>query len=169
MQFEKTIDIWTDGGCSGNPGLGGIGVLMIYKDNIKKISGFAPYTTNNQMELLAVIVALSNIKESCNINLTTDSVYLKDGITKWIFNWKKNNWKTSSKQDVKNKQLWQKLDSLVNRHNVNFLWTKGHSGNPHNDAVDNLCTMAMRNKMPLLDNIYLELLNNDKNKTKLDL
>ena len=141
---NKTIEIYTDGACSGNPGKGGWGAVLIYKQHQKKISGFKAQTTNNQMELTAVIESLKIIKNSFqNITIYTDSIYVKDGITKWIFNWKKNSWKNSKKQLVKNLELWQELDSLVKNHNIVWQWVKGHSGNKYNEIADNLATSAI--------------------------
>ncbi|MDR0483919.1 MAG: ribonuclease HI [Alphaproteobacteria bacterium] len=157
---KKSIEIYTDGGCSNNPGEGGIGILMIYKDNKKTINGYVPLTTNNQMELLAVIVALDSLKFPCEIKLYTDSKYLKEGITKWIHNWKLNNWKGSNKKPVKNQKLWQKLDELTKAHKIDFLWVKGHAGVDGNEEVDKLANKAISEKAPLLSN-YLHLLQQD--------
>jgi ribonuclease HI len=160
MLEEEKIKIWTDGACSGNPGEGGIGVVMKYKEHIKHINGYVPYTTNNQMELLALIIAIKHLKRQSSIELYTDSNYLKDGITKWIHAWKKNNWKTASKDKVKNQKLWQELDSLIKPHQINFFWVKGHSGQEENEQADSLCQQAIKNKAPLLQE-YLELLKDD--------
>lgn len=154
---NPNITIYTDGACSNNPGAGGIGAVLIYNQVIKEISGFVPYTTNNQMELLALIVALDSLKKPCNIQLFLDSNYVKDGITKWILTWKKNNWKNSQKQPVKNIKLWQHLDTLTAKHNITYNWVKGHSGNKYNEIVDNLATQSVKNQQPLLQN-YLHLL-----------
>ncbi|MDR2007833.1 MAG: ribonuclease HI [Alphaproteobacteria bacterium] len=156
----KFVEIYTDGGCSHNPGEGGIGVLMRYKDTEKTLNGYVPLTTNNQMELLAVIVALDSLKFSCQIKLYTDSKYLQDGITKWIHNWKKNNWKSAAKKPIKNQALWQKLDELVQNHNIEFLWVKGHAGNEGNEIVDALAQKAIAEKSPILNN-YLHLIHQD--------
>ncbi len=136
--MDKKVIIYTDGACSGNPGKGGWGAILQYGDNIKEISGYSELTTNNKMELQAVIEALKLLKRRCDIELYTDSVYVKDGITKWIDNWKKNNWRTSKKDDVKNKELWVELDNLVNQHNINWNWVKGHADNEFNNRVDRL-------------------------------
>ncbi len=138
MTMDKKVIIYTDGACSGNPGKGGWGAILQYGDNIKEISGYSELTTNNKMELQAVIEALKLLKRKCDIELYTDSVYVKDGITKWIDNWKKNNWRTSKKDDVKNKELWVELDNLVNQHNINWNWVKGHAENEFNNRVDRL-------------------------------
>lgn len=139
------VEIYTDGACSGNPGIGGWGAYLTYKDNIKELSGSAENTTNNRMELVAAIEGLKILKKSSKVNLYTDSVYLKDGITKWIFNWQKNNWKNANKKDVKNKDLWIQLLEVVNKHDINWIWVKGHEGNKGNEIADNLATSAISN------------------------
>jgi ribonuclease HI len=139
------VDIYTDGACSGNPGIGGWGAYLKYKDNVKELSGSAENTTNNRMELVAAIEGLKILKKSSKVNLYTDSVYLKDGITKWIFNWQKNNWKNANKKDVKNKDLWIQLLEVVNKHDINWIWVKGHEGNKGNEIADNLATSAISN------------------------
>ena len=141
---EKTIiNIWTDGACSGNPGPGGWGVLIKYDSSTKEISGSEKNTTNNRMEMIAVIEALKYIDTKSKINLYTDSKYVKEGITNWIISWKKNNWKNSKKNDVKNKDLWVELDILSQKHNISWNWVKGHSGNIENDIADKLATQAI--------------------------
>ncbi len=137
------VEIFTDGACSGNPGPGGWGVIMRYKDVEKELYGFSAHTTNNQMELTAAIEALQALKRSCNILLTTDSQYVKDGITKWIFNWKKNNWRTANKKPVKNQELWIALDREISRHNIEWAWVKGHAGHPENERADELARKAI--------------------------
>ena len=139
------VEIYTDGACSGNPGIGGWGAYLKYKDNVKELSGSAENTTNNRMELVAAIEGLKILKKSSEVNLYTDSVYLKDGITKWIFNWQKNNWKNANKKDVKNKDLWIQLLEVVNKHDINWIWVKGHEGNIGNEIADNLATSAISN------------------------
>ena len=139
------VEIYTDGACSGNPGIGGWGAYLKYKDNVKELSGSAENTTNNRMELVAAIEGLKILKKSSKVNLYTDSVYLKDGITKWIFNWQKNNWKNANKKDVKNKDLWIQLLEVVNKHDINWIWVKGHEGNEGNEIADNLATSAISN------------------------
>lgn len=134
----KKLQIYTDGACSGNPGAGGFGAVLIYNDTTKEIFGGAEHTTNNQMELMAVIKALEALKEPCIIDLYTDSMYVKNGITAWINNWKKNGWKTADRKPVKNMELWQELDSLRNKHNIEWHWVKGHSANQYNDLADEL-------------------------------
>ena len=144
METKKVI-IYTDGACSGNPGKGGWGAILIYGDNKKEISGYDEFTTNNKMELQAVIEALKSLNRQCNIELYTDSVYVKDGITTWINNWKKNNWKTSKKENVKNKELWIELDELIHKHNINWNWVKGHADNELNNRVDELARQEILN------------------------
>jgi ribonuclease HI len=135
---EKIIKIYTDGACSGNPGKGGWGAILLYRDKEKRINGFDPDTTNNKMELKAVIEALKIIKKNIKIQIYTDSSYVKNGITKWIISWKKNNWKNSKKQAVKNADLWQELDILVQKYDVEFFWVKAHNGNKYNEIADQL-------------------------------
>ena len=130
------IKIYTDGACSGNPGPGGWGVVFISDKGIDKLSGSEKQTTNNRMELSAVIVALSHLKTTCNVELFTDSKYVMDGATKWLEGWVKNNWKNSSKQQVANQELWQKLIPLLQAHNVNWHWVKGHNTDALNNEVD---------------------------------
>jgi len=144
------VEIYTDGACSGNPGIGGWGAYLTYKDNVKELSGSAENTTNNRMELVAAIEGLKILKKSSKVNLYTDSVYLKDGITKWIFNWQKNNWKNANKKDVKNKDLWIQLLEVVNKHDINWIWVKGHEGNKGNEIADDLATSAISNFKGLL-------------------
>jgi len=131
------VKIYTDGACSGNPGRGGWAAIIIDGGEIEKISGSSENTTNNRMELIAVISALKYVKKE-NIELFTDSKYTKDGIEKWILNWKKNGWKTANKQDVKNMDLWQNLDKLNEKKNVQWNWVKGHSDNKYNNMADEL-------------------------------
>lgn len=138
----KTIQIYTDGSCLGNPGPGGYGAVLIYQSHRKELAkGFAN-TTNNRMELLAAIKALETLKESCQVELTTDSQYVKNGINQWIKNWKKRGWKTADKKPVKNQDLWQQLDELVQGHQINWHWVKGHSGHPENERCDELARNA---------------------------
>jgi len=138
------IKIYTDGSCIGNPGPGGWAVIILDNRNEKIISGKKNNTTNNQMELLAPIKALSNFNKKKSFIIFTDSIYVKEGITKWIKNWKKNNWKTSKKKPVKNQKLWKKLDELVKFHDVKWEWIKGHSTNIYNNLVDELARKAAK-------------------------
>ena len=133
------VEIFTDGACSGNHGVGGGGAILRYKDIEKELSGGEENTTNNRMELMAVIMALSVLKTKCNISLYTDSKYVMNGITEWLANWKRNNWQTSNKkQAVKNIHLWQRLDELTPQHDIRWLWVKGHNGHPENERCDAL-------------------------------
>ena len=141
--MKKEITIFTDGACSGNPGKGGWGAVLLYKDNEKHLYGSEILTTNNRMELKATIEALKAIKHPSKIKLYTDSKYVKNGITEWIINWKKNGWKTANKKKVSNKELWNELDKNVNLHDVEWFWVKGHSGNYYNEIADKLAVNAM--------------------------
>lgn len=135
----KRVEIFTDGACSGNPGAGGWGAILRYNDVEKELSGGEENTTNNRMELTAVISALKALKEPCNITLYTDSRYVMDGIEKWIISWKQNGWKTANKKSpVKNVELWQELDALREKHEIRFVWVKGHAGHPENERCDEL-------------------------------
>ncbi len=134
-----TINVYTDGACSGNPGIGGWGVVILINENDPiNLNGGSKNTTNNQMELTAAIEALRYFTDRSIINLYTDSKYVKEGIESWIMNWKKNGWKTASKKPVKNKQLWIKLNNHIERHTIHWQWVKGHTGNKHNEIADNL-------------------------------
>ena len=141
--MDNRIYIYTDGACKGNPGPGGWGALLKYKEHKKEINGFSKNTTNNIMELTAVIESLSIIKQKSDITIITDSNYVKDGITKWIANWKNKGWKTSNKKPVKNKDLWKKLDDLSNNHKIKWEWVRGHTGNPGNERADQLANEAI--------------------------
>lgn len=140
---SETVEIYTDGACSGNPGPGGWGALMLYGDHEKEICGGEELTTNNRMELMAAIRALETMKKTLPIRLHTDSVYLRDGITKWIHNWKRNGWRTADKKPVKNADLWQRLELALEAHEVSFHWVKGHSGHPENERADELARQGM--------------------------
>ena len=137
------VEIFTDGACSGNPGPGGWGAILRYGDTEKELSGGEAETTNNRMELTAAIEALNALKRPCEIVLTTDSTYVKDGITSWIDRWKKRGWKNSQKKPVKNEDLWKALDEARNRHTVEWRWVKGHAGHPENERCDALAREAM--------------------------
>ena len=139
----KEVIIYTDGACRGNPGPGGWGALIKFDTTEKEIFGGQNNTTNNQMELSAAIEGPSILKEPCSVELFTDSKYVMDGITQWIQNWKKNNWKTSAKKEVKNKELWQQLDRLMSYHQVQWHWVKGHSGDPGNETADLLANKGI--------------------------
>jgi len=142
MKFK----IYTDGACSGNPGPGGWGAVIFDNDNNQtNISGKEKNTTNNRMEILAAIMALKKIKSNSYITIYTDSTYVKNGITEWMFNWKKNDWKTASKKPVKNKDLWIKLDKLCEKNKVSWKWVKGHATNKYNNLADQLATSAIKN------------------------
>ena len=133
------VEIYTDGACSGNPGAGGWGAILRYGKTEKELSGGEALTTNNRMELKAVIEALKALKRSCQITLYTDSRYVMDGVTKWLPNWKLNSWKTTNKKSaVKNVELWQELDGLLSSHKIKWVWVKGHNGHPENERVDKL-------------------------------
>lgn len=139
------ITIYTDGACSGNPGIGGWGAILLYQEHKKEIYGGDKYTTNNKMELTAVIEALSTLKrENCDIEIYTDSQYVKKGITEWLFGWKKNNWKNSKKQEVLNRDLWEKLDILTSKHNIEWFWVKGHNNNELNERADELARLGIK-------------------------
>ncbi len=140
---EKIVTLYTDGACKGNPGPGGWGVVMEYGDHRKELCGGDPETTNNRMELMAAIQGLSALKSRCVVDLYTDSVYVKDGITKWVPNWKKNGWKTAAKKPVSNQDLWQQLDSVTNVHDVRWHWVKGHAGHPGNERADELANLGV--------------------------
>ncbi|MCK5759680.1 MAG: ribonuclease HI [Candidatus Delongbacteria bacterium] len=134
----KNVTIYTDGACSGNPGPGGWGGIILYENHRKEISGFEENTTNNIMELKAVIESLKVLNKNCNIKLYTDSKYIVDSITKWVYNWQKNGWRTSKKEPVKNKELLEEILNLSEIHNIEWYWVKGHDGNPLNEECDQL-------------------------------
>jgi ribonuclease HI len=139
---DKVI-IHTDGACSGNPGPGGWGAVLQYGKTVRELKGGAPLTTNNQMELTAAIEALNALKRPVPVELHTDSVYVKDGLTKWIHGWKRNGWRTADKKPVKNLELWQALDSAVQRHTISWHWVKGHNGDAMNERADELANEGM--------------------------
>ena len=140
---SNIIKLYTDGACKGNPGIGGWGVLVKIENEQRELSGFSENTTNNRMELVAVIEGLKFIKPNMEIIITTDSQYVKNGINQWIINWKRNGWKTASKKPVKNKDLWVELDSLVQNKQIKWKWVKGHSGHPGNEKADQLANEAI--------------------------
>ena len=135
----KNIEIYTDGACSGNPGKGGWGAVLVYKNTEKEISGYEKETTNNRMELTAVIMALKALKEPCNVKLTTDSKYVCDAVNKvWVYSWKSRGWKKADKKPALNVDLWEQLLELLSIHNVEFNWVKGHNGHKYNERCDEL-------------------------------
>lgn len=138
-----TVEIYTDGACRGNPGPGGWGAVLRCRGNEKNIMGAEQQTTNNRMELMAAIMALESLKRACQVRLTTDSNYLKQGITEWLENWKKRNWQTSAKKPVKNIDLWQRLEAATRPHMIDWLWVKGHSGHSENERADALANQAI--------------------------
>lgn len=141
----KKVTIYTDGACSGNPGPGGWGAILMYNETKKEISGANKDTTNNIMEITAVLEALKLLKEECEVKVYSDSAYVVNAFNQgWIYNWKKNNWKTASKDPVKNKELWEELYSLVQKHKVEFIKVKGHSDNEYNNRCDFLATSAIK-------------------------
>jgi len=139
----KNIEIFTDGACRGNPGPGGWGALLRYEGKERELYGGEQETTNNRMELMAAIEGLKALKESCSVALTTDSQYVRKGITEWIVNWKKNGWKTAAKKPVKNADLWQALDGMIQQHEVEWHWVKGHSGHRENEIADQLANKGI--------------------------
>jgi len=140
---QDIVEIFTDGACSGNPGAGGWGALLRYKGHEKELSGGEKETTNNRMEMMAVIMALESLKRPSKVKLTTDSKYVKDGLTKWIDGWIKNNWKTASKKPVKNVDLWQRLQEVSKNHDLEIFWVRGHDGHKENERVDKLAVDAI--------------------------
>lgn len=137
------VEIFTDGACRGNPGPGGWGVLLRYNREEKKLYGGEPNTTNNRMELLAAIKGLEALKRPCAVRLTTDSQYVKNGLTEWLPNWKQRGWKTAAKKPVKNADLWQRLEAAVDRHDVEWRWVRGHSGHAENEIADQLANQGI--------------------------
>lgn len=138
------MEIYSDGACSGNPGIGGYGAILRCGKKTKEISGSDPMTTNNRMEMLAVITALEALKKPCRITVTTDSNYVVKGITEWIHGWIKNNWKNSQKKDVLNRDLWERLLRASNPHEIKWVWIKGHNGHPENERCDELARQAIK-------------------------
>ncbi len=151
----KNIDIYTDGACSGNPGSGGYGIVLLYNGKRKELSQGYKLTTNNRMEMLAVIKSLEALKEPCNVTLYSDSKYVIDAITKgWVEKWKKNNWKRNKTDMASNIDLWEIMLELLNKHNVNFIWVKGHADNVENERCDYLARMAIASGNLLTDENY---------------
>jgi len=140
---HRTVVIYTDGACSGNPGPGGWGSVMMYRGHRREMSGGDASTTNNRMEMMAVIQALEALKRTCNITIHTDSTYVMKGMTEWLAQWKQRDWKTAAKKPVKNVELWQRLEKAIAPHNVKWKWVKGHSGVPENERADELARLAI--------------------------
>jgi ribonuclease HI len=137
------VDIFTDGACRGNPGPGGWGAVLRYGEHEKELYGGEPHTTNNRMELMAAIKALESLRRPCSVSLTTDSVYVRSGITEWLPQWKKRGWKTAARKPVKNVDLWQRLDAALQPHRVDWHWVKGHSGHAENERADQLANRGI--------------------------
>ena len=146
MTKSNTVVIYTDGACSGNPGPGGWGSVLLYNGHRREMSGGDAETTNNRMEMMAVIQSLESLKRPCSVMIYTDSVYVMKGITEWIEQWKKRGWKTAAKKPVKNVELWQRLEQAISPHDVKWTWVKGHSGIPENERADELATTAIPTK-----------------------
>lgn len=140
----KTVVIYTDGACKGNPGPGGWGALLRWNRHEKKLCGGESLTTNNRMELMAAIMALESLKQACEVALYTDSVYVKQGLNEWLPGWKARGWRTADKKPVKNQDLWQRLDIAASRHRVDWHWVKGHAGDPGNEAADELANLGLQ-------------------------
>jgi len=143
MGTNTTVDIYTDGACSGNPGPGGWGSVLLYNGHRRELSGGERATTNNRMELMAVIQALETLKRPCDVVLYTDSVYVMKGMTEWLAQWKRRNWRTADRKPVKNVELWQRLEQAIHRHRVDWRWVRGHSGVPENERADELARNAI--------------------------
>jgi ribonuclease HI len=143
MSEESQVEIFTDGACRGNPGPGGWGALLRYNGNEKTLYGAEKETTNNRMELMAAISALESLTRSCEVALTTDSQYVRKGITEWMEGWKKRGWKTANKKPVKNVDLWQRLEQAAQKHQVSWHWVRGHTGHPENERADELANQAI--------------------------
>lgn len=140
--MSQIVNIYTDGACKGNPGIGGWGALLVYGDIEKELCGGEMETTNNRMELMAAIKSLEALSRPCQIVLTTDSEYVRKGVLEWMAGWKKRNWMTAAKKPVKNKDLWQRLDDATQKHEIEWKWVKGHSGHPGNERADDLANMG---------------------------
>jgi ribonuclease HI len=140
---DGRVIVHTDGACSGNPGPGGWGAILRWNGHTRELKGSEPHTTNNRMELMAAIMALETLKRSCNVEVHTDSQYLRDGITKWIHGWKRNGWRTAEKKPVKNAELWQRLDAALTHHHVSWHWVRGHAGHDLNERADELARAAI--------------------------
>ncbi len=141
--MPEKVELFTDGACKGNPGLGGWGALLRFNGTEKELCGGERDTTNNRMELMAVIQGLKALNRRCAVAITTDSQYVKNGITQWIHNWKRNGWKTAAKKPVKNEDLWRELDDAVSAHDISWHWVKGHSGHDENERADELANRGI--------------------------
>lgn len=141
--MRQSVEIFTDGACRGNPGIGGWGAVLRFNGHEKRLSGGEQDTTNNRMELMAAIKALESLTRPCKVDLTTDSQYVRKGILEWMKDWKKRNWKTAAKKPVKNKDLWQLLDEAAQRHDINWHWVKGHAGHEGNELADELANRGI--------------------------
>lgn len=148
---RKLVQIFTDGACSGNPGPGGWGAILRYNGREKELKGGETLTTNNRMEMMAAIRGLEALSQSCKVELHTDSVYLRDGITKWIHGWKRNGWKTADRKPVKNEDLWRVLDDIISTHDISWHWVKGHAGHPENERADALARDGLKEHMASQD------------------
>ena len=142
--MSDPVVVYTDGACKGNPGPGGWGALLRWGDHEKELFGGEAQTTNNRMELTAVIEALAALKQRCQVAVYTDSAYVKNGITTWIHNWKQRGWRTADKKPVKNIELWQRLDALASQHDVRWHWVRGHNGDPGNERADELANLGVQ-------------------------
>jgi ribonuclease HI len=145
--MNDVVVIYTDGACSGNPGPGGWGAILTYQDKERELCGGETLTTNNRMELMAALMALDTLKRPCHVALHTDSQYLREGITTWLHNWKRNGWKTAAKKPVKNADLWQRLDEASQRHEISWHWVKGHAGHEMNERADELARKGLTEHM----------------------
>lgn len=139
----QPVEIYSDGACSGNPGPGGWGTILRYGDQVKELSGFEPVTTNNRMEMTAAIAGLKALKRPCRVRLTTDSQYVCKGMTEWIHGWRRNGWKNSRKEEVLNRDLWEEMAALAAKHQVEWIWVRGHAGHPENERCDELARAAI--------------------------
>ena len=148
MTQDKTVTLYTDGACKGNPGKGGWGVLMRYGSHEKELFGGEAHTTNNRMELTAIIQGLAALKRPCAVVIYTDSQYVKNGMEQWIHGWKKNGWKTAAKQPVKNEDLWRQLDQLAAQHQIQWQWVRGHAGHAENERADALANQGVASVEP---------------------
>jgi len=141
--MKEAVEIYTDGACKGNPGVGGWGALLRYGDRARELYGGEAHTTNNRMELTAVIRALEALKHRCTVRLHTDSQYVQQGISTWIHDWKKRGWRTAGRKPVKNEDLWRRLDELRARHDIEWIWVRGHAGDPGNERADELANLGV--------------------------